>query len=258
MNNKKLTDEEVLKLVEDFYKLSESEKSKKHLGSGAFKDAYEVHPDYVLKEPRMKDTGSINQMFSDYMSSKETGRYVPVEQPMLVLREGKHPVHLQKKLKSSDMENLNDNLLKNKSDEFKNILKEKQIDSRFSDISPVNMGLDELGNAKIYDPLGPIYESSSPRGTPAFLSKQNALKRLSAMTGNKVYRALPFIGPALAGAAAISSQDASAAIPLLSEAESIGQSPEDEKQMLAEIEAQKNYDKSPAKLARLQKLLNQK
>jgi hypothetical protein len=61
-----------------------------------------------------------------------------------------------------------------------------------------------------------------------------------------------------AAGAALLSQDAAAGVPLLNEAESIGESPEEESQLLAEIEAKKAYNKSPAKLARLQALMGRK
>lgn len=62
--------------------------------------------------------------------------------------------------------------------------------------------------------------------------------------------------PVLGVAAALLSQDASAAVPGLSEADDVGESAEEEKMLLAEDKARKAYNKSPAKLARLQKLMN--
>jgi hypothetical protein len=63
--------------------------------------------------------------------------------------------------------------------------------------------------------------------------------------------------PVLGVAAALLSQDASAAVPGLSEADDVGESAEEEKQLLAEDKARKSYNKSPAKMARLRKLMGQ-
>lgn len=69
----------------------------------------------------------------------------------------------------------------------------------------------------------------------------------------RLLKGLPILG---AAGAMLLSEDASAGVPLLSEADSVGESPEEERQMLAEIEAQKSYDKSPARMNKLKALLN--
>ena len=69
----------------------------------------------------------------------------------------------------------------------------------------------------------------------------------------RLLKGLPVLG---AAGAALLSQDASAASPLLSEAGDVGESPEEEKQLIAEIESHKAYNKSPAKLDRLRKLMS--
>ena len=82
-----------------------------------------------------------------------------------------------------------------------------------------------------------------------------AAKKAGGAVGKKVLGALPFVG---AGIAALQGDPAMAAEELAEDvagpvgtalrSEGAGMSPEDEKLMLAEIEARKNYDKSPASL----------
>lgn len=70
--------------------------------------------------------------------------------------------------------------------------------------------------------------------------------------GKKMLGALPLVGGI---AQALDSGNASAAIPLLDEAEDVGMSAADENIMLAEDDAKKDYAKSPARMNKLKKLL---
>ena len=79
-----------------------------------------------------------------------------------------------------------------------------------------------------------------------------AAKAASKGLGKKLLGAIPIVG-ALASAAM--SEDASAAIPLLDEAESVGMSAADENQMLNDYNARRNYDKSQARKDALEALL---
>lgn len=81
--------------------------------------------------------------------------------------------------------------------------------------------------------------------------KQSMFKRL----GKKVAGVVPVIGAL--GSAAMS-EDASAAIPLLGDAEGVGMSAEDENQMLNEYNAKRSYDKSQAKQDALRAISNKK
>lgn len=85
------------------------------------------------------------------------------------------------------------------------------------------------------------------------IAKLRALKS----AGKKIAGVLPFAG---AGIAALSGDPAMAAEELASDltgidAESAGESPEDEAMMLAEDKARKNYEKSPARLSKLGKII---
>lgn len=228
----KLTNEQILQIIQDFENLPESRRKEKFLGSGAFKDAYDVHQDYVLKKPTTDDPISVRQMLSDYMESKQMAKHVPVEQPMLVLREGKSPVHLQKKLRvpyPPDMEYWD---LDKTTRAMKEQLKEKGVDPLFSDIGTNNAGFDELGNTKIFDPMATVYKSEDPRALPAFKAKDVALRRLKKMTGNKIYRSLI---PLLTGGAGLALSAASEA----SDAEELGNTSEQEA-LLREVDAQRD------------------
>lgn len=95
-----------------------------------------------------------------------------------------------------------------------------------------------------------------------FKSKIDALRAAKA-GGKKLLGALPFAG---AGIAALQGDPAMAAEELAMDlpgaealrSEAAGQSPEEEAQMLAEIDAQKAYNQSPARLAKLKALLGKK
>jgi len=93
----------------------------------------------------------------------------------------------------------------------------------------------------------------------ALLKGHHGLKRgATAAKANlpRLIKGLPLLG---AGAAMLMNpEDASAAVPFLNEAEDVGESREEEGVMLAEDKARKDYKKSPAKLDRLQKLLNRR
>ncbi len=234
-DKKKLTDAEILKLIEDFEKLPQQKKIEKHLGAGAFKDTYDIHPDYVLKEPMSGDKSTTRQMLSDYMESKEMGRHIPVEQPMLVLRENKNPIHIQRKLSTPKAPDLEFSRLDKTTRELKAQLKEKGIDPLFSDIGTNNAGFDELGNTKVFDPMATLYDSSNPRSTPAFRAKTKALARLANMGGTKIYRSLI---PLLTGGAGLAFSAASEA----SDAEELGNTSE-QGALLREVDSQNQMKK---------------
>jgi hypothetical protein len=84
------------------------------------------------------------------------------------------------------------------------------------------------------------------------IGKSINLGKTGKLIGKKVLGAVPLIGGI---ASALESGDASAAIPLLDEAESAGMSAEDEDMMLAEIQAKKNYANSPARMTKLKSLM---
>lgn len=94
------------------------------------------------------------------------------------------------------------------------------------------------------------------------LTTLNRGKSIAISGGRKMLGALPLVG---AGMAALSGDPAMAAEELAQDAagplgevvrsDSAGMSPEDEKMMLQEDRARKSYQKSPARLARLKRIL---
>lgn len=125
----------------------------------------------------------------------------------------------------------------------KQALIDKLNEERFLKIQQAESALKERG-----------YEKYRKRGTKgSFTADSFGFKNPAS---GKTLRALGPIGTLLGAGLALDSGDASAAIPILDQADSVGESSEDEAQMLAEIDALKSYDKSPARLHRLKALLN--
>lgn len=110
---------------------------------------------------------------------------------------------------------------------------------------------------KIWDKLKKNYPDKieeigeTMEGKPRYGFKQT----LQNLGGGKFKSLIPGIGTALGAYAALDSGDAMAAIPGLDQAENVGMSGEDERQMLAEHNARVNYDKSPAHFDKLKAML---
>jgi len=80
------------------------------------------------------------------------------------------------------------------------------------------LDLKRMDPAQVYEGYAKLHHDIIPgkrEGSFGFGALKNYMK-------SGTFKALPYIGPALAGAAAISSEDASAAIPILNEAEALG------------------------------------
>lgn len=92
---------------------------------------------------------------------------------------------------------------------------------------------------------------------------QSKIQSLLKGGGKKALGVLPMagaIGAALQGDPAMAAEELVMDIPGMEavRSDSAGMNPEDEAMMLAEIDAQKAYDKSPAKMDKLRKLLRNK
>ncbi len=99
------------------------------------------------------------------------------------------------------------------------------------------------------------FKKAAESGDTKMMNSLREKAGLFMKAGSKGLKALPIIGTlaSLAGAS-----DASAAIPLLDTADSVGMSPEDENQLIAETQGRMDYQDSPAKrdrIAALAKLL---
>lgn len=111
-----------------------------------------------------------------------------------------------------------------------------------------NAGFDLKGMdpAQVYE----YYSKGHHQTIPNLREGSFGLGALKSMLKNGAFKALPLVGPALGAAMSLDSDNAAAAVPILNEAEPVGESPEQENQMLAEIQAKKNYVSSPAAQAR--------
>jgi hypothetical protein len=214
MAEKKLSDEEILKLISEFKTLSEEDKLKQLIGQGAWKNVYQSSdPDYVLKRSIDKNN---NDLIKDYIASKQIGKYIPVEQPMLIMPEkDKEAYLLQKKV---NLENI-----KNKDlEKFEKTLYDKNIELDSGDINSRNFGKTFSGDLKAIDVDPEPFSFNKTLNDSLKKTRDTAVDKLSNLKGPKIYRSIPIIGPLLGLGAAIASKDASAAIPILSEADSVG------------------------------------
>lgn len=123
-----------------------------------------------------------------------------------------------------------------------NLRKLGKSSTAIKNIDPVDM----------YEVLGKGHHARIPNLRDADSFGLGALKSMmKSGTFKQAAGAIPLVGGV---AAAAMSGDASAAVPLLEEAEDVGMSAADEKSMLNEHNARVNYDKSPAHQARLDAL----
>jgi hypothetical protein len=274
MADKKLSDEEILKMIEEFESLPEDARNSLKLGSGQYKETFSLpNSEYVIKTPRVSRSGAFlpnpekdrQHFIEEYINSKKMQKHYPVEQPMLVNRPDKTPILVQKKLQGS-----NDNLdydLATPQDVAREteILKSsqamnKELNDRglmYADIHDMNIGLDNEGKAKIFD-VGSFEPRSDIISNANNTARSTAIQKIAGNLNPKIYRsvvgALPLAGTALA----LSSGDVSAAaeelpseIPILGQAydalrsEAAGNS-QDDREIINEVNARKSYDNSPA------------
>jgi hypothetical protein len=133
----------------------------------------------------------------------------------------------------------------------------KSLNMKLKSLAPELV--DEAGNILDVNKMKQLIKSADINDLKEILLKgHHGLKRGATVAQANIPRLLKGLPVLGAAGAALLSQDASAAVPLLNEADEVGESPADERQMLAEIEAKKAYNKSPAKLARLQALMGRK
>lgn len=126
-------------------------------------------------------------------------------------------------------------------------LRKLQIIANETGISP-----DAYDLSKIYQKG---HHANIPKLRPDDSFGFGALKGLVKNKGFKsVTGALPIVGSLLGAGMALDSGDATAAIPGLDMADSVGETPEQENQMLAETKARMDYDKSQARRDALSKL----
>lgn len=153
---------------------------------------------------------------------------------------------------------LNDDVLFVKSDTSKDITPEKmKIAGKANGIKGASERIPVLSGEefKTKGNLRATMRDAVKRGDKSTISKLQDIARKLGKGASKGLKSVPILG-ALASLA--TAEDASAAIPLLDTADSVGMSPEDENQFLAETQGRMDYQDSPARqdrLAALAKLL---
>ena len=105
----------------------------------------------------------------------------------------------------------------------------------------------KIDDLQMKNRLKATFKDAAKRGDASMMNK---LKKIASKmkTGAK---AIPGVGALAAIAGLAGAEDASAAIPILDSADSVGMSPQDENQMIAETQAKINYGNSPAAQDRL-------
>lgn len=225
MAEKKPTDEEILRMVEEFESLSPEERTSRIIGDVRSKTAYQIpNSPYLLKEAtplseKLRGRGIDKDMLiQQYIASKQANKIDDlVSQPILINRPNKDAYLIQKRLKEIAPED------QEKLANFQKKLSEADFD--WSDLSGGNIGVDSDDQIRGFD----IDEKVGIRGnvakTEAFnKARKEAVKRIGSSKIPRIYRSIPLIGPAIgAGLAALSGDaNAASALPILGEAESLG------------------------------------
>lgn len=223
----KLSDEEIFRMIEEFEALSPEDRKSHLLGKGRGKLAYNTsNPDYVLKKVRMggvpEDLYDSHSMIGEYLDSKKIKKDLPGETPILVTKpsghvSGHNAYHIQRKLSPLDDSGL---------EQMEQLIEQGKDKYGYSnlDLHRYNFGKDPEGNLKVFD----FDNADLSKADPGFdKTRRQAIQKIAGNANKvpRIYRSIPLIGPAIAGAAAIATQDANAAIPLLNEAENLGPEP---------------------------------
>jgi hypothetical protein len=250
---KEIPESEILDLYNRFTSLPPEERRKYRIGSGAFKDAYQLpDSDLVLKTADK----NLNILEKDYLAHKITnklGKKGDIETPMLVKSPDKEAVLMQRRLVTPDdilkfknaagdsgVTKINPELYNRAyfggglQDEIDNLIKGYTSTSMPEDVHAGNVGIDPVTNKmKIFDTLGSVDAMDVvEKQTPRF---SNILSNLKKPT---IYRSiaptlLKGLGAAAGGAASLAAE--------ASDAEDLGNAPE-QATMLREID-QANREK---------------
>ena len=129
----------------------------------------------------------------------------------------------------------------------------KELDLKtLRDLKKSGFDLKNADPAQVYE----MYAKNHHANIPNLREGTFGLGALKSYLKNGTFKSLPAIGTGMAAYAALESGDASAAVPGLDQADNVGMSSEDERQMLAEHDARVNYDKSQARRDALMRLKN--
>lgn len=122
----------------------------------------------------------------------------------------------------------------------------KQIQS----ITPIEEFEEKAKLRKLKGDLRSSFKAAAESGDHQMMGK---LRQIASKYGKTGLKSIPLIG-GVAAAALGGAEDASAAIPILDAADSVGMSASDENMMLAETEGRMNYEDSQAKKDRMMAL----
>lgn len=239
--------EEGLPFAEDFIKKSSDIEDNALLARNLSEQA--------LAQQVLKNTGVPipNKVNEDFLAQIMKERY-PEMEPNIRLSDvggageyGKGQIDLNKYLaKNQPIENTVGTMLHEAGHQYDDqILGQtgKNLDLKtLRDLKASGMDLKNADPAQVYE----MYAKGHHSNIPNLREGSFGLGALKSYLKSGTFKALPLVGPAVGVAAALDSGDASAAVPVLGEADSVGESPEEEKMMLNEISARKNYDNSPA------------
>ena len=226
MAEKKLSDEEILKMIEEFEALTLEERASRIIGDVRSKTAYQIpNSDYILKEgsplsEKLRGRGLDNEMLiRQYIASKQANKINDlVSQPILVNRPKKDAYLIQKKLGQITP------AVEQELSDYQDKLKRANFD--WSDLGGTgNIGVDSDGKIRGFDIDETVGIQGNKAKTEAFeKTRKTALEKINKSKVPRIYRSIPLIGPAIgAGLAALSGEaNAASTLPILGEADSLG------------------------------------
>jgi hypothetical protein len=240
VDDKKLSDAEIFKIIEEFNGLSDNDRASRILStSGGSKDVYNVPGyDYVLKAPKKGHSEAHIKQVEDYLIQKQLSKHLPVEKQILVTQPNDPALLLQKKMKQ--FENAGDDadwdgIDKQIKDGYKTLKSEavsKNINPNTLDLDYPNFAFDENNTPKIIDSgkfrfSGDIsnWEQMENKNKALRKARETIVEKLASPNGkSRIYRSIPIIGPAIGvGLAAMSGEaNAASSLPILNEADSLG------------------------------------
>lgn len=216
--DKKLSDEQLYQIMDEFFAASPEERKARKIGTGSSKNVYSIPnaEDYVVKRVNRfgeaPDIYDNHSFVEEYLASKQLPKDLPIEKPILVTKPGQDPLQIQRKL--------NTDVDFNEAERIRESIKAEQPFGKQMDLAPRNFGVDSEGSHKIHD----FFDSSIDISPGKDSTRKKAIEKILGSQTPRIYRALPFIGPAIgAGLAAMSGEaNAASSLPVLGEADNLG------------------------------------
>ena len=254
MANKKYSDQEILDIIKEFESLNDDQKLARKIGSGSDALVYDVpDKDMVLKVPNHENAYNLDSLSNTYLYSKQLGKVSPVEQPILVKRPNSNDVLLQNKaniIERQDVptdefynnafnhpKDIREKLLLNEKNRLKNLPENKEYYNYLKDLDSKGIVEGDIHDKNLsFDPdtkkysnidVGKFYYSdeadpSGIKNQALHKARESFSDAMDKITKTRIYRSIPILGTAMGVGAALHSGDASAAIPFLDQADSLG------------------------------------